>query len=161
MKNPSLCKRRELAIPLEVVTFLPTQSNIPENDNLICADESSIYTALKEHGQEITNTYLKALNASFQRVSTIKPAKKRASVTKQDSKGAVLKSIEKEIANLDRWQMGAAIESPEGPQRIRGLAGSGKTVILALKAAYLHIANQNGILLLRLILVHCMSNLRI
>ena len=32
----------------------------------------------------------------------------------------------------------AAFEIPEGPQRIRGLAGSGKTVVLALKAAYLH-----------------------
>jgi len=46
--------------------------------------------------------------------------------------------IEREIANLDRWQRQAAIESPEGPQRIRGLAGSGKTVVLALKAAYWH-----------------------
>lgn len=32
----------------------------------------------------------------------------------------------------------AAFEIPEGPQRIRGLAGSGKTIVLALKAAYLH-----------------------
>src|SRR5262249_59142237 len=39
---------------------------------------------------------------------------------------------------LDRWQKRGAIESPDGPQRIRGLAGSGKTVILALKAAYFH-----------------------
>ena len=30
------------------------------------------------------------------------------------------------------------IETVEGVQRIRGLAGSGKTVVLALKAAYLH-----------------------
>jgi superfamily I DNA and RNA helicase len=39
---------------------------------------------------------------------------------------------------LDQWQKRGAIESPDGPQRIRGLAGSGKTVVLALKAAYLH-----------------------
>ncbi|WML34380.1 ATP-binding domain-containing protein [Clostridium sp. OS1-26] len=32
----------------------------------------------------------------------------------------------------------AAFEIPDGPQRIRGLAGSGKTIVLALKAAYLH-----------------------
>jgi superfamily I DNA and RNA helicase len=50
----------------------------------------------------------------------------------------VLRDIEKGIANLDRWQRQAAIESPDGPQRIRGLAGSGKTIVLALKAAYLH-----------------------
>lgn len=78
------------------------------------------------------------LHAALQRVTTIKPAKKRSSVMKDSSRGAVLKQIEKGIANLDRWQKAAAIESPEGPQRIRGLAGSGKTVVLALKAAYLH-----------------------
>jgi len=78
------------------------------------------------------------LHAALQRVTTIKPAKKRAEVTGPSSRGAVLKEIEKGIANLDRWQKQAAIESPQGPQRIRGLAGSGKTVVLALKAAYWH-----------------------
>ncbi len=78
------------------------------------------------------------LQAALQRVTTIKPAKKRSSVARAGSRGAVLKEIEREIANLDRWQKAAAIESPEGPQRIRGLAGSGKTVVLALKAAYWH-----------------------
>ena len=80
----------------------------------------------------------KHLQAAPQRVTTIKPAKKRSSVARDDSRGAILKEIESGIANLDRWQKGAAIESPEGPQRIRGLAGSGKTVVLALKAAYWH-----------------------
>jgi superfamily I DNA and RNA helicase len=78
------------------------------------------------------------LNAALQRVTTIKPPKKRADVADPTSRGAKLKEIERGIANLDRWQKAAAIESPEGPQRIRGLAGSGKTVVLALKAAYLH-----------------------
>ncbi len=78
------------------------------------------------------------VHAALQRVTTIKPRKKRAQVTQADSRGAKIKSIEKGIANLDRWQKQAAIESPDGPQRIRGLAGSGKTVVLALKAAYWH-----------------------
>ena len=47
-------------------------------------------------------------------------------------------TTEKEIANLDEWQKKAALEVPDGPQRIRGLAGTGKTIVLALKAAYLH-----------------------
>lgn len=85
----------------------------------------------------------RALHAALQRVSTIKPSKKRTKVTKESSRGAVLKVIEAGIANLDRWQKQAAIESPEGPQRIRGLAGSGKTVVLALKAAYWHAQNPD------------------
>jgi superfamily I DNA and RNA helicase len=78
------------------------------------------------------------VHAALQRVTTIKPRKKRVRVAQTDSRGAKIKSIEKGIANLDRWQKQAAIESPDGPQRIRGLAGSGKTVVLALKAAYWH-----------------------
>ena len=39
---------------------------------------------------------------------------------------------------MDEWQKKAAFEVPDGPQRIKGLAGSGKTIVLALKAAYLH-----------------------
>jgi superfamily I DNA and RNA helicase len=46
--------------------------------------------------------------------------------------------MEIEVANLDKWQQQAAIETPAGPQRVRGLAGTGKTIVLALKAAYLH-----------------------
>ncbi len=80
----------------------------------------------------------RAVQAALQRVTTIKPRKRRASVARTDSRGAVMKEIEREIAKLDRWQKAAAIESPDGPQRIRGLAGSGKTVVLALKAAYWH-----------------------
>jgi len=63
-----------------------------------------------------------------------------------ESRGGILRRLEQEIANLDQWQKTAAIGSPEGPQRIRGIAGSGKTVVLALKAAYLHAQNPTGIL---------------
>jgi superfamily I DNA and RNA helicase len=81
---------------------------------------------------------LEPLQAALQRVTNIKPRKRRASVQNEASRGGRLKEIEKGIANLDRFQKRAAIESPEGPQRIRGLAGSGKTVVLSLKAAYWH-----------------------
>jgi superfamily I DNA and RNA helicase len=88
--------------------------------------------------QPIDSEVLRAVQAALQRVTTIKPHKRRSSVERTDSRGAVLKEIERHIANLDRWQKTAAIESPDGPQRIRGLAGSGKTGVLALKAAYWH-----------------------
>ena len=35
---------------------------------------------------------------------------------------------------MDKWQRTATYEIPNKPQRIRGLAGSGKTIVLALKA---------------------------
>lgn len=79
------------------------------------------------------------LNAAIQRISNLRPKKKRLNVKTHGSKGFVIKEIEKKIANLDLWQKRGSIEYVNGPQRIRGLAGSGKTVVLALKAAYLHV----------------------
>mgnify|MGYP000671285191 CR=1 FL=1 len=54
-----------------------------------------------------------------------------------------LKAIEDQISCLDKYQSKAVIETVEGVQRIRGLAGSGKTIVLALKVAYLYTMYEN------------------
>jgi superfamily I DNA and RNA helicase len=53
--------------------------------------------------------------------------------------GAAIAVLEREIALLDADQEKAAMQLPPGPQRIRGLAGTGKTVLLAMKAAQIHL----------------------
>jgi superfamily I DNA and RNA helicase len=129
---------RRLAIEPHTATIFPAQVAEPS------PSAEGFYGALEEVAAFVADLppigedFERALQAALQRVSTIKPFKKRANVTGAASRGAVLREIESGIANLDRWQKAAAIESPEGPQRIRGLAGSGKTIVLALKAAYLH-----------------------
>ena len=55
--------------------------------------------------------------------------------------GAAIKELDKRIAALDDDQERVALEIAPGPQRIRGLAGTGKTVLLAMKAANIHILN--------------------
>ncbi|MFZ2070580.1 MAG: ATP-binding domain-containing protein [Halobacteriota archaeon] len=65
-------------------------------------------------------------------------AKKRSLVSGEDTKGRILEKIESEIATFDLEQKRAAIRIIDGPQRIRGLAGSGKTIVLAMKAARIH-----------------------
>lgn len=130
--------RRLAVIPNTATVFADTAPGRPE------ADGEGFYGTLSEidgwiRGLDgISEAVEHNVHAALQRVTTIKPRKKRAQVTQSDSRGAKIKSIEKGIANLDRWQKQAAIESPDSPQRIRGLAGSGKTVVLALKAAYWH-----------------------
>jgi superfamily I DNA and RNA helicase len=51
--------------------------------------------------------------------------------------------LERNIACLDKEQIKVAHQVPPGPQRIRGLAGTGKTVLLAMKAANLHARYPN------------------
>jgi superfamily I DNA and RNA helicase len=55
--------------------------------------------------------------------------------------GAAIRELDKQIAALDDEQERVALEIAPGPQRIRGLAGTGKTVLLAMKAANIHILN--------------------
>jgi superfamily I DNA and RNA helicase len=62
-------------------------------------------------------------------IKTIGPAK---------TLGEAIRELEKQIALLDFEQEKAAIPIAPGPQRIRGLAGTGKTVLLAMKAANIH-----------------------
>ncbi|MCD5975965.1 DEAD/DEAH box helicase [Pseudomonas quasicaspiana] len=65
----------------------------------------------------------------------------------QHKEAFALSNLEAEIANFDQKQRRAALVTINGPQRIRGLAGSGKTVILAMKAAHLHMTKPNDTIL--------------
>jgi superfamily I DNA and RNA helicase len=60
---------------------------------------------------------------------------------------AAMDTLEREIANFDQKQRHIALVDVGGPARIRGLAGSGKTVILAMKAAHLHLNDPEALIL--------------
>lgn len=82
---------------------------------------------------------LRYVSAAVQRIGGVRPVPSKPRLgALAGPRAEALAAMDKKIANLDRWQKAAAIEMPEGPQRIRGLAGTGKTIVLALKAAYLH-----------------------
>ena len=131
---------RTLAIPVQVITLTPIDPPGALPAETIITTAGGLRSVLKAL-PSISADLFRSVNAAIQRIATIKPANKRMKVSKSGSRGAIMQRIEREIANLDQWQKKAAIESPDGPQRIRGLAGSGKTVVLALKAAYLHARN--------------------
>lgn len=65
----------------------------------------------------------------------IKPKERVTEGYANSSKVAVIASLEEEIRRFDRDQRVAYMSEIGGLQRIQGLAGSGKTVVLALKAA--------------------------
>lgn len=135
-------RERKLDIPIEIMMFGYNSINQEEYPNIIVATKENLKDNYEQLGT-LKPQYIRPLKAAIDSVKTIKPRKKRNEVTKEGSKGSILKNIEKEIANLDKWQQKAAIETPDAPQRIRGLAGSGKTVVLARKIAYLHGQNPD------------------
>lgn len=138
-KHEELRNGRSLIITPQIVTYVEDIDKFnPQNKTYIFADSNSLGKTLKKIKNELDDDQLKRINSAIQKVSSLKPKNPRENAITNGSKGFILKQIEKEIANLDKWQKQASIEVPDGPQRIRGLAGSGKTVVLALKAAYLH-----------------------
>lgn len=141
-RYPALRLGRRFIVPITTFTVVPPATpDAPTDTDAVFVQADEIADRLPASG--IDAPVYTALESALQRVTTIKPIRKREAVTKESSRGGVLKAIEKEIANLDQWQKQAAIESPDGPQRIRGLAGSGKTIVLALKAAYWHVQHPD------------------
>jgi len=63
----------------------------------------------------------------------------RKPTSKPGVRAACFREVEKQMNDYDLEQHKAAVQTPWGPQRIRGLAGTGKTIVLAKKAAYMHI----------------------
>lgn len=142
-RHDSLRQGRRFAINIATVTVFATPvGEPPVSGDAVFLSFDELPAFIAQRGGLDTDLY-RSLQAALQRVSTIRPAKRRAEVKNDDSRGAAMKVIERGIANLDFWQKKAAIETPAGPQRIRGLAGSGKTIVLALKAALLHAQNDS------------------
>ena len=143
-QHKDLTNKRELAVELSVATFAPAWVNHSDINTgypvLVTDNDLTSFLVTKEWDD---NKAYQKLVSVIQSITTIRNRNKRSYVKKLDSKGAKLKKLEESIANLDRQQSKAVIETVEGVQRIRGLAGSGKTIVLALKVAYLHSNNPD------------------
>jgi len=143
-QHKDLTKGRNLAAQLNVATFAPAWTNrssvTSEYPILVSDDDLKVYLKSKQWNDN--KSYAKLVSV-IQSITTIRNRDKRGYVKQTDSRGAKLKKSEESIANLDRHQSTAVIETVDGVQRIRGLAGSGKTIVLALKVAYLHSKNPD------------------
>ena len=141
LQYKSLTKRRELGVKIWVVTYAPA-ANVPtyddNSDYPIIKDSINISHFMSSREWSDGDQYFEHLVSAIQGITTIRNKKQRGYIKKNDSRGAKLKRLEDSIANLDSTQSEAVISTVEGVQRIRGLAGSGKTIVLALKVAYLH-----------------------
>lgn len=139
MSYRQLMKKRDLCVPVNVITYAPALARIPETEEYypLCTNDDTLIKQIQEFSWNDSG-YYETLVSVLQAISTIRKGRKKREITNPQSKGAKLRKLEDSIANLDNQQSKAVIETVEGVQRIRGLAGSGKTIVLALKAAYLH-----------------------
>lgn len=149
LKSPVLRRNlSQLRFNVEPVLFasnLP-QDGLPELDSSVITSQGNLANLL--HESRITPLEADALaemRSVIEGAKALSRPKKRIIENPEKQHFAVaLGRLEAEIANFDQRQRRAALIAISGPQRIRGLAGSGKTVILAMKAAYLHMTNPDA-----------------
>lgn len=143
-----LMKGRSLRVEIATVSFAPRahpeSAHDPENAEYRVANESDFPAVLDScQWPERDDEVYRAVLSVLENIATIRKAPRRRKITNDDSRGSKLGRLEDTMATLDATQSRAVIESIEGIQRIRGLAGSGKTIVLARKAAYLHAQHPN------------------
>ena len=139
LTHRELVRNRELQPPIKTATYAPALSSSSSRDDYLLLDRSNVTSEIQalvwEGGsQELYERTLSAL----QSISAIRQTGGSRQGSSPGSRADKLRRVEESISTLDRLQSKAVIETVDGVQRIRGLAGSGKTIILALKAAYLH-----------------------
>lgn len=134
-----LMQKRNLCVEINIVTFAPALTRCPKIDEIypLCINSNDLNDVLSKFSWTDNSCYESVVSV-LQAISTIRKGKKKRDVSNLRSRGAKIRLLEDSIANLDNQQSRAVIETVDGVQRIRGLAGSGKTIVLALKAAYLH-----------------------
>ncbi|HEV7229909.1 MAG TPA: ATP-binding domain-containing protein [Bacteroidia bacterium] len=134
--------KTNLKFPISSVIYAPLlkeQVENPNKDIILLQNFDQVRTFLQRFKKPLMDAAL-----FNELVSTIEGAKGmlRASVrenVKINSKGAAVNELEKEIARFDQYQKSVFSSVISGVNRVRGLAGSGKTVVLAIKAAITHL----------------------
>lgn len=131
LKTIVMCEGFQKAVP-----------NSQDYDCLVTSKESLRNKILENISDELTSQEWDELRSIIEGGKGIfKVSERNVEKFSPDKKIHALNSLELEIANFDRDQRLAAITYTQGPQRIRGLAGSGKTIVLAMKVARLHLEN--------------------
>lgn len=138
-----LSNRRTLQVQISVVSYAPRYKN---GSDEICVSRETLKEYLNGLEWEQGKEYYTKLLEAIQMISQLKRRGGRQNLQKPSSRGSKLKAIENQISCLDKYQSKAVIETVEGVQRIRGLAGSGKTIVLALKVAYLCTMYENKVI---------------
>ena len=149
IRNRNLRKSRtELAFPIHIFVYAHLLEKLPKTNmasdvlpNLRRVDAYLEERRIDRLSLEVYNELISTIEGGK---GIIRPKTRYISDSEPNSKGALAAKIETEICKFDKQQKHGAMAVLDGFQRIRGLAGSGKTVVLAMKAALTHLRDQES-----------------
>lgn len=141
-QHQTLIRKRKLLVNIHTVTFAPAIAQLDGDEEHLLCNADNLVSAI-EGLDAFDPEVFPSLVSVIQAISTLRRGRKKRELHNQNSRGTKIKALEDSIANLDSQQSAAVVETYEGVQRIRGLAGCGKTIVLALKVAYLHARHRD------------------
>jgi len=145
LQHQALIRKRKLLVDVHTVTFAPAIAQLDDDGEHLLCNADNLVSVIEEL-DNFDQTVFPTLVSVVQAISTLRRGRKKRELHNQNSRGTKIKALEDSIANLDSQQSAAVVETYEGVQRIRGLAGCGKTIVLALKVAYLHARHRDWLI---------------
>lgn len=137
-KSPLLKKGRD-ALRYDIVTVIVSDTKITVSEEFKSASVNTINDVIEQDRYRIDTEAFGVMQSCLE--GTLQSKKKIVRKISHDrvTKGEILNRIQEHISRFDLEQKRAALTEISGPQRIRGLAGSGKTIVLTQKAAIHHL----------------------
>ena len=151
IRNKALRKGRELGITVEAAIYAPVLSGryaAAETTTKVLTTDQGLcdFIESNRHDEYDETTFSELLSTLQGAKGLIRARERPIQGLDPKSKGALAASLEAEISLFDKQQKHAYTSILAGVQRIRGLAGSGKTVLLALKAAVTHLREPGAVI---------------
>lgn len=144
-KQSFLFKKRKLIFDFYTLTYSVTPIK-EEEDYPLAQNVDDIMKFIEEtrEEQEYGDDLYGKILSGLQEAYGINTYKERENV-EEGTKAYAINQMASLIEKYDSAQMEAILSDATGIQRIRGMAGSGKTIILARKAVELHTAHPGNV----------------
>lgn len=132
---------RTLSFPINGYLYLPyVTEQMNTGHDLVCLQTVPQLTSIFEAQAAIPIDKYNQIVATLDGSRNIpRPKKRDIAALSVNAKGRIVSDLESELARFDSKQREGTITNITGPQRIRGLAGSGKTIVLTRKASLTHL----------------------
>jgi superfamily I DNA and RNA helicase len=128
--------RAQLSFPIDAILWVPEGDSTAVESIVIGIPALHEYFLNKRMTKEIPDSvFAELISVLDGSKALIRPKERKVAGFSSSSKISLINQLEDEIRRFDRDQRLAYMTDVLGTQRIRGLAGSGKTVVLAMKAA--------------------------
>ena len=127
-----------LALPLVSESeFLEKFGDLPSDYEILWKDRD-VENILVRLQNELAEEEWQSFRAVIQTATPLSVPSRTLGQDTSRTLSAAIRELDRQIKTLDLDQEKVSIQIPPGPQRIRGLAGTGKTVLLAMRAANIH-----------------------